>query len=233
MQIQPTNPINDSQVEATPSDGAAPTIVSTATETATLLGKVMSLVGIAISVLAFGTWVGREITPGAALTFSLVGFGMLLAQSFGGQRFRVGRFATAWLMGIALLVGLGLGPVLAYYASADPTAITQAAGVTALVVAIAAVYGFYVGKDLVGWLRPLTFVIFGLVVVSIILLLFSDGGNPLLSLAIAAVSTVLIVVDFNYLRRHGTEDDAVSLATGIFVSIVNIFLAMLNIFGRD
>ena len=33
----------------------------------------------------------------------------------------------------------------------------------------------------------------------------------------------LIVVDFNYLRKHGSEADAIWLATGIFVSIVNIF----------
>jgi modulator of FtsH protease len=36
-------------------------------------------------------------------------------------------------------------------------------------------------------------------------------------------------VDFNYLRRHATEDDVVWLATGIFVSIVNIFISLLNL----
>ena len=33
------------------------------------------------------------------------------------------------------------------------------------------------------------------------------------------------------LRRRGTEDDAIWLATGIFVSIVNIFLSLLNLFS--
>ena len=37
------------------------------------------------------------------------------------------------------------------------------------------------------------------------------------------------MVDFNYLRRHATEDDAVWLATGIFVSVVNIFISLLNL----
>ena len=46
------------------------------------------------------------------------------------------------------------------------------------------------------------------------------------------VSCGLLVVDFNYVRKHATEDDIVWLATGIFVSIVNIFLALLNLFGR-
>jgi modulator of FtsH protease len=64
-----------------------------------------------------------------------------------------------------------------------------------------------------------------------VLLIFSSGGNPIISAAIAIVSALLIMVDFNYLRKHGTENDAVWLATGIFVSIVNIFLSLLNIFG--
>jgi len=49
---------------------------------------------------------------------------------------------------------------------------------------------------------------------------------------IFAASAGLILVDFNYLRKHGTEDDTVLLATGIFVSIVNIFISLLNLFSR-
>ena len=52
-----------------------------------------------------------------------------------------------------------------------------------------------------------------------------------MSLGIYALSAALIVVDFNYLRKHGTENDAIWLATGIFVSIVNIFISLLNIFS--
>jgi modulator of FtsH protease len=81
-------------------------------------------------------------------------------------------------------------------------------------------------------MRPLSFVILGCVVVSFVMLLFSSGGNPILSAIIAIVSALLIAVDFNYLRKHGTGDDAVWLATGIFVSIVNIFLSLLNLLGE-
>ena len=91
--------------------------------------------------------------------------------------------------------------------------------------------GFALSKDLKAWMRPLSFVILGRVVVSFAMLLFSSGGNPILSAIIAIVSALLIAVNFNYLRKHGTADDAVWLATGIFVSIVNIFLSLLNIFS--
>jgi modulator of FtsH protease len=54
----------------------------------------------------------------------------------------------------------------------------------------------------------------------------------LLSLGIAIVSAALILVDFNLLRRQATEDDVVVLATGIFVSIVNLSLSFLDIFTQ-
>ena len=62
--------------------------------------------------------------------------------------------------------------------------------------------------------------------------LVGGAGNPLPSIAVLLVSCALLVVDFNYVRKHATEDDVVWLATGIFVSIVNIFLSLLNLLGR-
>ncbi len=201
--------------------------------TVSLLGRVMGLVSAAIGFLAIGVFVGRDLSPGVAITLTFVAFGMLLLQAVGGQRFRVGPLAVGWLFAVGAMIGLSVGPVLAHYASADPVAISDAAITTALVVAAMGAGGLALGKDLTSWIRPLTFVIFGLVVVSLVLFLFGNGGSPLLSLAIAGVSAVCILVDLNYLRRHGTDDDAVLLATGIFVSIVNIFLSLLNIFSSD
>jgi len=59
------------------------------------------------------------------------------------------------------------------------------------------------------------------------------GLSPVISLIIFGASALLIMVDFNYIRKHATEDDVVWLATGIFVSIVNIFLSLLNLFSSD
>ncbi len=203
-----------------------------AISTQQLLGQVMFLVAIAIGFLAIGSYVGRDLAFGTARICSFAGFGMLIAASFAGKTLRVGPIAMAWLFGIALMIGLGLGPVLSYYASADSTALTQAAGGTALIVLGAGAGGFMLSKDLASWMRPLSMVVFGLVIVSLVIVLAGGGGNPILSLAIGGISAVLIVVDFNYLRKHGGEDDAIWLATGIFVSIVNIFLSLLNLFGN-
>ena len=199
--------------------------------TATLLGQVMFLVAIALGFMVAGSYIGRDLADGTAFVLFLVAFGMLIAQSF-VEQLRVGTFAIVWLYAIALLIGIGIGPALAYFVENDPSAVTQAAGATALITLGMGAGGFALSKDLAAWMRPLSFVILGLVAVSFVMLLFASGGNPINSAGNAIVSALLIAVDFNYLRKHGTADDAVWIATGIFVSIVNIFLSLLNLFGE-
>jgi FtsH-binding integral membrane protein len=210
-----------------PSRGAA-------ISTTRLMGQVMTLVAIAIGFLALGTVVGKDLSQGAAFACSIGGFGMLLIQSFGGARFRVGAFAIGWLYATAFVIGLGLGPVISYFATVEPSTLAAAAGGTALTVVGMGAAGFAMSKDLAPWMRPLSYVVLGAVLVSLAGLLIGGVGSlsPIISLVIFAASAGLILVDFNYLRKHGTEDDTVLLATGIFVSIVNIFISLLNLFSR-
>jgi modulator of FtsH protease len=202
-----------------------------AISTAQLLGQVMFLVAIALAFAAFGTWVGRDLAIGTARILSFAGFGMLLVSSFAGARFRVGTFAMAWLFATAFVIGLGLGPVIAYFATVDQTALTQAFAGTAATVGAAGALGFVLSKDLAPLMRPLSLVVFAACVGTIVWSLAAGSVSPVVSGVIYLLSAALIVVDFNYLRKHGTENDTIWLATGIFVSIVNIFVSLLNIFS--
>jgi modulator of FtsH protease len=208
-------------------EGVAPREISTAQ----LMGQVMFLVAVALGFCALGTLIGRDLSLGAARACSFAGFGMLLVSSFAGERFRVGGFAMGWLFATALLIGLGLGPVIEYFATVEPKALTQAFAGTAATVLAAGSLGFILSKDLAPWMRPLSLVVFALCCGTIVWSLFGGTISPLLSLGIYGLSALLIVVDFNYLRKHGTERDSIWLATGIFVSIVNIFISLLNIFS--
>jgi FtsH-binding integral membrane protein len=202
-----------------------------AISTSQLLGQVLFLVAIALGFCALGTLIGRDLSLGTARLCSYAGFGMLIVSSFAGARFRVGTFAMGWLFATALLIGLGLGPVIAYFATVDDGALTQAFAGTAATVLAAGSLGLVLSKDLARWMRPLAMIVFALAIGTIVWSLFGGTISPVVSLAIYLVSAALIVVDFNYLRKHGTEADTVWLATGIFVSIVNIFLSLLNIFS--
>jgi modulator of FtsH protease len=205
----------------------APSQVSTAT----IFGRVMFLVGVAIAFLALGTVIGKDLAPGTAMICSFAGLGMLLIASFGGERFRVGSFAIGWLYALALLIGLGLGPTIAYFTANQPGILTQAAGGTALTVVGMGALGFTLSKDLARWIRPLSILVLIAVVVSIVMLVIGAGGSPIVSLIIYGLSAALILVNFNFLRKRAGESDVVWLATGIFVSIVNIFISLLNLFS--
>ena len=191
----------------------------------------MFLVAVALGFCVAGTVIGRDLSTGAARACSFAGLGMLLVQGGRIRALRVGPFAIGWLCVLALLIGLGLAPFVAYVATVDPSALTTAIGGTALTVLGMAALGLALSKDLAGWMRPLSYAVLGAVVISLLGLVFRGLGalNPLLSLLIFGLSALLIMVDFNYLRRHATEDDVVWLATGIFVSIVNIFISLLNL----
>ena len=198
--------------------------------TAQILGQVMFLVAVAIGFCVAGTAMGRELAEGTARICFFVGFGMLVVTWF-VQRLRYGALGMAWLFTVALLFGLGLAPAIGYLTEVDPGAVTTAVGLTALTVLGMAAVGFVLEKDTVRWMKPLAFVVLGAVGISMGALIFGGLGalSPVISLVILVASALLILVDFNYIRKHATEDDVVWLATGIFVSIVNIFISLLNL----
>ena len=198
----------------------------------TIFGQVMFLVGITLGFLAIGAYAGRDLEPGTAMILSFVAIGMLFAQSF-ISALRYGALGIGWLLTIGLIMGIGLGPTLTYYLEAQPDAFVQAAGGTALIVLMMGAWGLATSKDLASWIRPLSFAMLGLFAVSLIGLFFAPGiaANPIFSLLVIGVSSALLVVYFNYLKKHADEDDVVWLATGIFVAIVNLFLSLLNLFG--
>jgi modulator of FtsH protease len=197
-----------------------------------LLGQVMFLVAVALGFLAAGSYVGRDLSYQTGFICEIVAIAMLFAQSF-VRPLRVGTLAVGWLYGLSLLLGIGLGPVISHFASYNPTVLYQAAGGTALTVAGMGAFGFATSRDIVRWARPLFWGFLAVIVVSWILVLVGSGGNPILSLAIYLFSAAFLAINFQYLRRYANEDDAVIIATGIFINIVNIFLALLNIFGGN
>ena len=161
-------------------EGVAPRAISTTQ----LMGQVMFLVAIALAFCAVGTLIGRDLSLGTARICSFAGFGMLLVSSFAGERFRVGAFAMGWLFATALLIGLGLGPVIAYFATVESEALTQAFAGTAATVLAAGALGLALSKDLAAWMRPVSLLVFAACCGTIVWSLFGGTISPLFSLAI-------------------------------------------------
>ena len=209
---------------------ATGTTDSRAVSTSAILGQVCFLVAVALAFLVAGTFMGRELATGAARACSFAGLGMLIVTWF-VPALRRGALGIGWLCGLALLFGLGVGPLIAYLTEVQPGTVSTAAGLTALTVLGMGATGFVMEKDTVRWMRPLSLAVLACVVITLVAVVFGGLGSlsPILSLVIIGLSAALILVDFNYVRKHATEDDVVWLATGIFVSIINIFFSLLNL----
>ena len=197
-----------------------------------LLGQVMFLVAIALAFASAGTYIGRNLAFGTAEICTFGALGMLIAQMF-VPALRVGSVGMIWMFAFALLLGLGMGPVISEYATYDQSALYQAAGGTALTVGVMGSYGFATSRDLIRWMRPLFWALLAVFGLSIVLILIGSGEHLLLNIAIYVIVSAYLAIYFQIIRRRATERDVVWIATGVFINIVNIFLTLLRIFGNS
>jgi FtsH-binding integral membrane protein len=131
------------------------------------------------------------------------------------------------------LLGLGLGGGLDAYASAGPGVCARPAGAaTALFVAGLGSIDYMIRSDLSAAHRLLFFLLLALIVYGFVSLFVSTpAGNVIYALVGLGIFGGYTLLDFNRLRRAGT-DDVVSLATGTFLNIFNVFLFFLQLFGN-
>jgi FtsH-binding integral membrane protein len=109
----------------------------------------------------------------------------------------------------------------------------QAFGATALFVGGLGAGGYAIRRDLSFLYRLLFWLLLALIVAGIVLIFVRI---PALYTAYALIGLAIFggytVVDFNRLRRAGTEE-AIPLAAGIFLDVFNVFLLFLRLFARS
>ena len=129
--------------------------------------------------------------------------------------------------------GASVSTTVNYYAETDPTAVRQAFGATALFVGVLGAGGYATRRDLSFLYRIAFWLLLGLLVAGIVLIFVRiPAAYTLYSIFGLGVFGLYIVIDFNRLRRAGS-DEAIPLAAGIFLDVLNIFLFFLRIFGRS
>jgi modulator of FtsH protease len=196
---------------------------------ASLFGQVMGLVAVALGFLTLGAYLGRHLSEGTSLVFFIIGFLCIAGLNFARS---AESLAMVLLDGGALALGLGLGGGLVAYAEADPGAVWQAAAATTLFVASLGALGYLVQADLSGGYRVMSLLLLGLIAYGFVSLFVAmPGGNVAYSLLGLAIFGGYTMLDFNRMRRAGI-DEAVQLAAGVFLDIVNIFLFFLRLGNR-
>jgi FtsH-binding integral membrane protein len=187
-------------------------------------------VAVTVGFAALGAYLGRDLSGGIGLLLFVAAFAAIVGLNVAVARGRE-QLAIGLLFGLGLLLGLAVAPVIADYASADPSALWQAAGATAAFVAALGAYGYATRRDLSAWARPLFWALLGLIVFGIVAIFVSiPAGNVIYAVAGMVIFGGFTIVDFNRLRRS-TPDAAVPIAAGIFLDIFNVFLLALELFG--
>jgi modulator of FtsH protease len=200
-----------------------------AVSSSTLLGQVLGITAVGFLITAAAAYVTQGAPYGLAFIAMLVGFGFLIAIS-----------ATRANPGLSLLMfyvftaceGIGLGPVIGRYVrGAGPDVVVEAAVTTGLGMFVLAGVVAVTSFDF----RKLSGIAFGLLIgllIAGIVSIFVHFLHPgLYAWATLAVFTLLVLVDFGRIRAGGDGATAIELATSIYLDAINIFMALLQIFG--
>ena len=211
---------------------AAPYAPTERDQARALLGQTMGLVAVTTALFAVGAYLGRDLSYGWGWVAFGAGFVCLIGLNFAVKRSE--QLAIGLLFGFGVLIGIGMAPTLAYYVSANPQAVWQAGGATALFIAGFGAFGYATRRDLSSLARVAFWALLALIAFGIILIFVQiPGGSVIYAVAGLAIFAVFTIVDFQRLRRGGDIKTAPLLAASIFLDVLNVFLFFLSIFGRE
>jgi len=201
-------------------------------ETGTLVGQTMGLVAATTGLFALGAYLGRDISYGWGWVLFIAAFGCLIGLNVVAQRSEQGAITLLFAFGV--LVGLATAPTIAYYASTNPQVVWQAGGATALFIAGFGAAGYATRRDLSNLARFLFWALLALIVFGIVLIFVRiPNGDLIYAILGLAIFAGLTAYDFQRLRRTKDIRAAPVLAASIFLDILNVFLLLLQIFGRN
>lgn len=203
-----------------------------AARTQTLFGRVMGLVAVTVGFATLGVYLGRNLGGAGWFIAWLLAlgclFGLNAANARGNQSLALGL-----LFAFGLLMGAAVATTVNYYSATDPTAVRQAFGATALFVGGLGAGGYAIRRDLSYLYRIAFWLLLALIIAGIALIFIRIPAlYTVYAIAGLGIFGLYTVIDFNRLRRAGSEE-AIPLAAGIFLDVLNIFLLFLRLFGRS
>jgi modulator of FtsH protease len=190
----------------------------------------MGYVAVTAALFALGAYLGRNLSSGVGFVGFIAAFACLI-----GMRFAVRKSAqltVGLLAAFGLLIGLGLSMTLAYYASADPRALWEAGGATALFIAGFGAAGYVTRRDLSAIARVCFWALLALIAVGIVLIFVHiPGGKLIYSVLGLVIFAGFTLFDFQRLRSSADISSAPFLAASIFLDVLNVFLFFIQIFS--
>jgi len=205
---------------------------ATRDQTRTLFGQTMGYVAVTAGFFALGAYLGRNLHSGWAIGGYVAAFVCLIAMNFTVRR--SGALTSGLLFAVGVLLGVATAPAIAYYASANPQAVWQAGGATALFIAGFGAVGYAARRDLSGIARMSFVALIALIVFGIVMIFVRiPHGSLVYSVLGLVIFAGLTMFDFQRLRRSKDLNSAPLIAASIFLDLLNVFLFFLRIFSRS
>ena len=205
---------------------------TTRDQTRTLFGQTMGYVAVTTGFFALGAYLARNMTSGWFIVWFIAAFACLIAMRFTVKRSN--GLTVGLLFAVGALLGLAMSPAIAYYASADPRAVWEAGGATALSIAGFGAAGYATRRDLTAIARVSFFALIALIVFGIVLIFVHiPHGELIYSVLGLVIFAGLTMFDFQRLRRSNDVNSAPLIAASIFLDALNVFLFFLRIFSRS
>ena len=194
-----------------------------------LLGQVLGITGVGFLITAASAYLFRGISPMAGLIAFFAGFGILFVMN--GVRNNP-QVALLWFYAFTFLEGAGLAPTIARYVNAlGPDVVINAAATTGFGMLVLGGVAFVFSVD---W-RRFQGIAFGALIALLVVGLisaFTHWVHPATySWLVLGVFTLITLVDFSRIRAGGDGLSPVELAVQIYLDAINIFLALLQLFG--
>ncbi|HEY3081946.1 MAG TPA: Bax inhibitor-1 family protein [Chloroflexota bacterium] len=196
-----------------------------------LLGKVLGLLAFSMLFTAVGAFVGMRLGPGLALPATI---GMMVLSFVLGLARNVAGLNLILMYTLTFLAGIALGGIVTVYVAAGAgAAVMQAAATTAVLTTGLSIYGLTTRRDFSGLGAKLFFAVLALVAASIVgLFLASSVLQLVIGLAGSVIFSLYILFQVQQARlAEDTLGNAILIAVGIYLSIFNLFLSLLRIFG--
>ncbi len=172
--------------------------------------------------------IALQASFGTAFVATLVGIGLLW---FVLPRTANSATGIPVIFGITGLLGFGLGPIIGYYLSVNPSIVMTALGGTGAIFLGLSGYALTTRKDFIfmgGFLMVGLLVVIGAMILNIFLAM--PALFLALNAAIVMIMSGLILFQTSSLIRGG-ETNYIMATAGLFLSILNMFTALLHLFG--
>lgn len=194
-----------------------------------MLKKVLNLFALLWIVSAIGLCLGQFVPPALILPLIIIELILVVMVVF-VRKLKVSRI-LAFLF--ALISGITIYPAISHYVNELGGQLVLVTFISvALVFSIYGLIGFRLNTNLSGWGSYLFIALIGLVVVSLVNLIFPLGETWMILVSMFGVLlfSLYTIYDFNRLRHQNfSDEDVPSLALNLYLDFMNLFLDVLRI----